>query len=305
MSDFLLDISPNAGNVCPTARLARRISRKGYEVCYTHTSDPLFTSLLSGEGIGRMLFPEDLRWFTPGLTLLDYRLTEHEAVYRACSMEYLFLAVRRTENTMESLHGVRMVCLTPYPCFLGPQSARCHDFMDRLAEIRQDGSQTIIIGLLEEDGGTMHDLRPFYQAIRQSGTEHPEYRFVLLTNDGRAEENLFSLPRNVDVYRYADLHALLPLCDMALTTESSQNWSECVFARVPAVTFSPKDIRQITPRKLDRRIADAANNRQVLLKRQDEVGGFYRREEQKLDELAEWLINRMKNKRNHEQIPFL
>ena len=39
MFEFLFDIKPDAGNVCPTTRLAYLISERGNKVYYTDTSD--------------------------------------------------------------------------------------------------------------------------------------------------------------------------------------------------------------------------------------------------------------------------
>lgn len=44
MFEFLFDIKPDAGNVCPTTRLACLISERGNKVYYTDTSDSVFTT---------------------------------------------------------------------------------------------------------------------------------------------------------------------------------------------------------------------------------------------------------------------
>ena len=44
MFEFLFDIKPDAGNVCPTTRLAYLISERGNKVYYTDTSDSVFTT---------------------------------------------------------------------------------------------------------------------------------------------------------------------------------------------------------------------------------------------------------------------
>ena len=49
MFEFLFDIKPDAGNVCPTTRLAYLISERGNKVYYTDTSDSVFTTGLSAE----------------------------------------------------------------------------------------------------------------------------------------------------------------------------------------------------------------------------------------------------------------
>ena len=61
MFEFLFDIKPDAGNVCPTTRLAYLISERGNKVYYTDTSDSVFTTGLLRKGIGRIIYPHDLR----------------------------------------------------------------------------------------------------------------------------------------------------------------------------------------------------------------------------------------------------
>lgn len=55
MFEFLFDIKPDAGNVCPTTRLAYLISERGNKVYYTDTSDSVFTTGLLRKGIGRII----------------------------------------------------------------------------------------------------------------------------------------------------------------------------------------------------------------------------------------------------------
>lgn len=81
MFEFLFDIKPDAGNVCPTTRLAYLISERGNKVYYTDTSDSVFTTGLLRKGIGRIIYPHDFRWFTPHLALLDYQLQDKQQVY--------------------------------------------------------------------------------------------------------------------------------------------------------------------------------------------------------------------------------
>lgn len=49
MFEFLFDIKPDAGNVCPTTRLAYLISERGNKVYYTDTSDSVFTTVCCGK----------------------------------------------------------------------------------------------------------------------------------------------------------------------------------------------------------------------------------------------------------------
>ena len=86
MFEFLFDIKPDAGNVCPTTRLAYLISERGNKVYYTDTSDSVFTTGLLRKGIGRIIYPHDFRWFTPHLALLDYQLQDKQQVYNKLSV---------------------------------------------------------------------------------------------------------------------------------------------------------------------------------------------------------------------------
>lgn len=297
MSGFLFDIRPCVGNVCSIARLARLIGRRKYQVCYTDTSDSALTSALLAEGIGRILYPDDLRWFTPDLVLLDRLLADRETVYRACSIDFLFLSVQRNGDRVEQINGTPVISLTPYPCWTDAPGNRCQDFLDKLGEIKDKQQPTVIIGLLEDGCTPVRHLLAFYKAVRQNGMEHPQCQFVILTNEGKTENALFTLPENVSVYRQTDLHALLPLCDMALLSQGNEMQDECIFAEVPAVELTPKEIAGITPQKLDKRIMDTVSNRAQIIRRQNELGDYYRRENQRLDEVADRLINRIEQKK--------
>lgn len=301
MYDFLFDIKPNAHQLCPVARLARLINSRKYRVYYTDTSDSALTYALLDEGIGRMLYPDDLRWLVPDLVLLDPLLQEREKVYRTCRIDYLFLSVQHTQEKTASLNGVPVIQLTPYPYPIGTSTGRLQDFLDKLAEIKQNEAPTIIIGLLEEEEHPYEsDLLSFYKAIQKSGTEHPEYQFIVLTNEGVTENVLFTLPGNVAVYRQTDLYALLPLCDMALISDQSYAQTACIFAEVPAITFSPKEMQNITPGRLNKRIVDAAHNSELIIKKQNELGNYYKQESLKLDQIADQLVNRIIHQKQHE-----
>ncbi len=98
MFEFLFDIKPDAGNVCPTTRLAYLISERGNKVYYTDTSDSVFTTGLLRKGIGRIIYPHDFRWFTPHLALLDYQLQDKQQVYNEYDINYLFIAINKNRQ---------------------------------------------------------------------------------------------------------------------------------------------------------------------------------------------------------------
>ena len=102
---------------------------------------------------------------------------------------------------------------------------------------------------------------------------------------------------NIAIYRLPRLQALLPLCDMALITGGITHWTECTFAHVPMAEFTPQEIKKITPVKLDRQIIDLLANREYIIERQKHLCAFFESESERMNEIADWLINRVKQKR--------
>lgn len=297
MVDILFDIKPEKGNLRPTTRLACLISERGNKVYYTDTSDSVFTSDLLKKGIGRVIYSNDFRWFTPDLALLDYQLQEKEQVYNQHGIDYLFITIHKTDLKIDLNTATPIISLSPVPCKLSPQSAINEDFMDKLTELKENRKRTVIIGLLEERESTLSHVETFYKAIKQSGKENPQYQFIVLTNHGETETRLFSLPGNVAIYRSHDWQTLLPLCDMALTNGEMEYWTECTYAHVPTANFTLEEMEKITPRKLDRRIKDILNNREHIIEHQKHLCHFFESENKRLDETADWLINRIKLKK--------
>ena len=204
MFEFLFDIKPDAGNVCPTTRLAYLISERGNKVYYTDTSDSVFTTGLLRKGIGRIIYPHDFRWFTPHLALLDYQLQDKQQVYNEYDINYLFIAINKTDRKIDLMPEMPVVTLPPIPYKLLPQGAKDDDFIDKLTEIKEDRSRTVIIGLLEDEEeerkvNTPSHMESFYKAMKQSASIHPQYQFILLTNHGEVETRLFSLPPNIAI----------------------------------------------------------------------------------------------------------
>ena len=170
MFEFLFDIKPDAGNVCPTTRLAYLISERGNKVYYTDTSDSVFTTGLLRKGIGRIIYPHDFRWFTPHLALLDYQLQDKQQVYNEYDINYLFIAINKTDRKIDLMPEMPVVTLPPIPYKLLPQGAKDDDFIDKLTEIKEDRSRTVIIGLLEDEEeerkvNTPSHTESFYKAI--------------------------------------------------------------------------------------------------------------------------------------------
>ena len=236
------------------------------------------------------------------MALLDYQLQDKQQVYNEYDINYLFIAINKTDRKIDLMPEMPVVNLPPIPYKLLPQGAKDDDFIDKLTEIKEDRSRTVIIGLLEDEEeerkvNTPSHMESFYKAMKQSASIHPQYQFILLTNHGEVETRLFSLPPNIAIYRLPRLQALLPLCDMALITGGITHWTECTFAHVPMAEFTPQEIKKITPVKLDRQIIDLLANREYIIERQKHLCAFFESESERMNEIADWLINRVKQKR--------
>lgn len=121
------------------------------------------------------------------------------------------------------------------------------------------------------------------------------YKGILCHESHHAEDALsFYLEATTRLPR---LQALLPLCDMALITGGITHWTECTFAHVPMAEFTPQEIKKITPVKLDRQIIDLLANREYIIERQKHLCAFFESESERMNEIADWLINRVKQKR--------
>ncbi|WP_288856789.1 hypothetical protein [uncultured Bacteroides sp.] len=295
MYSLLFDIRQETGRVRVTVRLACLISRKGNEVYYTDSSDSVFTSGLLKKGIGRVLYPDDLHWFVPDLTLLDLLLQERAALYRRHGIDYLFVTTQ--EEAQNGKLDAETLYLPPSPYTPLSKGAREADFIEKLEEIKERRAATVIISILEKGNGCTDNAEQAYQAIRRHSADHPDHQFVVLTNQGKADEKLFALPDNIAVYRPQDLQALLPLCDLALVADDWNIQTECVFAHVPALVLLPREIRRMTPHKLSRRIMDMLGNRECLVEQQKTLCSLYEQENQRLDEVADRLIQYIDTKK--------
>ena len=89
-----------------------------------------------------------------------------------------------------------VVTLPPIPYNCCRKVQKDDDFIDKLTEIKEDRSRTVIIGLLEDEEeerkvNTPSHTESFYKAIKQSASIHPQYQFILLTNHGEVEPGCF------------------------------------------------------------------------------------------------------------------
>lgn len=299
MHELLFDIKPQTSQIRVTIRLATLLSKKGNQVYYTNTSDSVFTKDLLKRGIGRVIYPDDLLWFTPNITLLDYMLKEKGSVYTKYGIQYMYVTVRKDiiGTMIGQKEDIPMLYLPPSPYKALSQSARERDFIDKIEEIKEDHSRSVIIGVLEEEGNPLSKIEQTYKVIKSCGINNPEYQFIILTNQGKVEEELFVLPKNISIYRPQDLQSLLPLCDLALVTSEGNARIECIFSQIPALEYSPRTLKNLTPHRLGKQIKETLSNRNYLINQQKQLCSFYEQENQQIDKLANWLMKSLEQEK--------
>lgn len=315
MYTFLFDILPDAGHIRITLKLSAILHERGYEVYYTNTSDSVFTSGLLEKGIGRILYPDDLRWFIPNLVLLDYELKEKMRFYRERNIKYIFVAMQLLNNVTDNDMNMPVVYLPPSGSVTIPLESSDNDEISGwLAAMKEDKDNILIIGLLEE-GIHPHKLYGFYEAIRKSCITNTQYKVILLTNSERNTMQLFSLPNNMAVYRLVDLPAVLPLCDVALIAGDLNTMIEGVYANVPAVVYpSPvemkyehrikqyikhglgvySEVEKITPERFEQQITQILLEKKKIRERLMETKYIFEDENLKMEEMVDWLVGRIK-----------
>lgn len=296
MYSFLFDIPPVLGQVRVTLRLAERLHDNDCEVCYTDTSDSAFTDQLLEQGIGRIIYPTDLQWFRPDLTLLDLSLNVRAEVYARYGIPTLYVTTYDGTARQETLDGIPLLRLPPSPCRPLSRNVRETDFLDKIKKIRQKKLRAVIIGILEENTRNTAGMKQIYRIVRHCASEHTNYQFILLTGSEETEEELLALPENVCLYRPGNLHDLLKVCDLALTAEGGDASDDCIFAHIPVWQLSGRAQRKLTPGKLDKEIQARLNNLEYLAEQQRQLSSFYEQENLKIDQLARQLVANLKLK---------
>lgn len=296
MYSFLFDISPVFSQIRVSLRLAERLYANDCEVCYTHTSDSAFTVQLLEQGIGRMIYPADLQWFRPDLTLLDLSLSVRTEVYAWYGIPAIYVTAYDEAAQQETFDGIPLLRLPPSPCRPLSQNVRETDFLDKIQEIRQAKQRTFIIGILEENTRNAAGMKQIYRTVRHCASEHSNYQFILLTDREEMEEELLALPENVCLYRSGNLHDLLKICDLALATEGGSAVDDCIFAHLPVWKLTDRMLRRLTSRKLDKEIQDRLANLAYLKEQQRQLCFIYEQENLKVDQLARQLIANLKQK---------
>lgn len=258
MATFLFDMLPLTGQVKLTLRLAFLLSRKGHEVYYTDSSDSIFTARLLKSGIGRAVYPNDFRWFTPDLVLLDNRLHERSAFYKSRYIHYIYMELFFSEKQLplneDTLHLFLAAAPLDYPgkkdknvFYAGPLlDIRSNEYttltmreellIARLQKMKEQNSKVVIFGLLEANGSTASVYR-FYDILKSFCLQHPHYELILFISDKKDVMCLFPLSSNIHLLSRVNCPELLSYCDLILTTGELDILTECVYMHLPILIY--------------------------------------------------------------------
>lgn len=274
MLNFLLDITPDKSQLLITIKLAGILREKKQEVYYTYTSNPAFTPVLYNKGISNcVLYPDDFRWLKPDLTLLDCRHAAHASLYRQLAIDYIFIAMQLPNQKNIQDKDISVLYLPPTPYLSSGSGPRVESLAKRLQDIKKDKGRNIIVGLLGKGNKNSKILEDFYRVIKRSSIRNPRYQFILLTDIQNVYQS-FELPGNMELFRTLNLNTILPLCDLALTDSYSDVWLDCTFAQIPVLRYSPKNMINITPMKLEQQIEYALQNKITLTQKAKELCDF-------------------------------
>ncbi|GEM_PF-215392 len=308
MYTFLFDILPETGHVRITLELAILLSDKGHEVYYTDSSDSVFTSGLLGKGIGRIFYPDDLQVFTPDLVLLDIQLRTKAGFYRKRQVRFVYLTPQLGEDTFTADRPV--ISLPPSESSFPLSSARMEHLLASIPALREEPSRVLIVGLLEETGRSA-DIHRLYEVVKKCCIANKHYQLVLLVHDPESVKDLFPIPDNMSIYRLLDLPALLPLCDVALTSGDLNSLIEGIYAGLPSLTYPDSrhaehqanarrsvhaglglygEIRRTTPRMFERQIAEILSNRIRFKQKSQHLRQLFDHENKNLQQVINRLI---------------
>lgn len=283
MLNFLLDITPDKSQLLITIKLAGILREKKQEVYYTYTSNPAFTPVLYNKGISNcVLYPDDFRWLKPDLTLLDCR---------QLAIDYIFIAMQLPDQKNIQDKDISILYLPPTPYLSSDSGPRLETLTKRLQDIKKDKERNIIVGLLGKGNKNSKILEDFYRVIKRSSIRNPRYQFILLTDIPNVYQSS-ELPDNMELFRTLNLNTILPLCDLALTDSHSDAWLDCTFAQIPVLKYSPKDMINITPMKLEQQIEYALQNKTTLTQKAKELCDFFERKNREINKIADMLIER-------------
>ena len=291
MQIFVWDIAPRRYNLLMTWMMAQSLQRKGQDVYYIHHQDAGFMLELIKQRLNcGVVYPDDFRWLRPDLVLLDCLLVDHASFYRKWGIPYVFVAMQSPERRTDLDAEIPVLCLSPSILPLPPvENKRAKGQLRRQRNIRKFGDDTFIIGLLDM-GQPEEGMLSAYQSIQKVASWHPDYHFILLTNQPLVAQCLFTLPANVEIHQQLQLEEVLKESDVALTSEHPDAWLECTFAGVPFIPMSDKEVQRMTPWKLERQIAETLRNQDVYRENERKIRRFFEDENRKIDQLADELI---------------
>lgn len=293
MLDFLLDIEPGRSHLLITVGLAEALQEKKQEVYYIKTSNHAFTSTLYHKGIKNcVLYPDDFNWLRPDLTLLDCQRTVRAPFYRQRDMDYIFVAMQLPQRQSNLDANIPILYLPPSFSQLSDTGPQMEELVERLKGIKKEADRNIIIGLMENGNESKKGLTEFYKVIKKNCMGNPQYHFILLTDISETVDLLFGLPQNMEVFRILNLDMILPLCNLALTARHPDAWLDCTFAHVPVLTYSPEEMMDITPEKLEKQITRILHNKVMLVEKAKELCNFFERENRNINQIADILIER-------------
>lgn len=291
------DMAPRRYNLLMTWKLAQLLQQKEQEVYYVYYEDAGFMLELLKQRLNcGVIYPDDFRWLRPDLVLLDCLLANHAPFYRERGIPYVYVAMQSPERTTDLNADIPVICLSPAILPLPPvESGRATEQLRQLRNILRLGNDTFIIGLLDAEN---RDMQPAYQSIQQTAQRHPDYHFLLLTDKPQVAQSLFVLAANVEIHQQLHLEEVMKECGVALTSDHPDTWLECTFAGLPFIPMSDKEVRKMTPWKLERLIAETLKNQDVYRENERKIRRYFEEDNRKLDAVADDLIDWIQRKQS-------
>lgn len=301
MYKVLFDITPTTARVRVTLRLATILHQRGCDVRYTNDSDSVFTNDLLRQGIGLVFYPGDQLWYTPDLVLLDCTQKGRMRRYQQQGIEPLLVETLQNEQEKTACQQGEYTLLRLPPAFRPPtwNWTRRTDLSELIEIMKEEEGCTAVIGVAVEADYKPARLKRFYRCLKQCATENPDLRFAVLTDRWETKEMLFALPGNMAIYHPDNLSTVFPSCDFALVTDDWDTQVECVYAHAPTLELASRSLPGLTPGRLEQRIKDALQHKRQLKERQVKQLRFYEEQNEKLEELADWLLIRMEQRNPH------
>lgn len=255
MSSFLFDILPVDTDVKLTIQLACLLNEEGHEVCYTDSSDSSFTSYLLQKGMGRVLYPDDFRWFKPDLVLLDKRLENRICFYQDRNIRIVYLGL---------WFGNKQTVSKDFPLlFLAPSPLDYHDQSDgwlvcagplldlenigektlskreellagRMSRYKKQSSKLslfIVAEMAEDLDAGFH----FYELVKEFCLQNTQYEIIVCSNSQEWLDRLFPLPINMQFYLSNASCQLTASGDLLVTNGDLDMLVSCIYHSLPVL----------------------------------------------------------------------